>query len=322
MSKWKEKLYEIRAAMETTPSAFPKRQDDIYIGVENIKVELVDYPRNPYKAIYEVVTSTWGSREGWWHRWRNAPVEGRIMAVRQALEGNTLQQCLESISFTFKIQGLSRSAFDQLARHRLTSIGSVGMRDNNWVDAALRVPYPIAQDKKLMRKIKKWWKLTKDLYSEMVNQGRQSWQNARFILPMGTCWRFTWSMNYRALKDLLAKRLMACEQWDTVATAWLIRKAVEEKFPLLAAYLRPACDYAKKCVYHRLYSLSQAFGCLFKPCGRWPPGEEIIATFPNEAAADYKIIEKQLNIKIPEPDEWDKIVNEALIKDRRFFEEY
>lgn len=315
-----KEIEELRKTMGTHPETQPRRSDEIFIGVEKIKVELIDYPRNPYKAIYHIVTSTWGGRNKWWNKWENTSVEGRIMAVQAALSGKTLQQALEAPSFTFKIDGLSRSAFDQLARHRFTAIGSVGMRDNNWLDAALRIPSPM---KKYYDEIRNWWIKTKDLYQKLVEEGQASWQNARFILPMGVCWRFTWTMNYRALKDdVLSRRLMFCEQFDTVATAWLIWNELYKKFPLLAVYCQPLCDRLQRCIYHDLYSLSAAFGCLFKPCGRWPPqGPEIYATFPNEAAADIEEIRSQLKIKIPEPNEWNELIEKALELDRKYFEE-
>jgi len=313
-------LEDLRKAMGTLPELQPKRDDKIFIGVKGIRVELVDYPQNPYKAIYELVTSTWGGRKRWWKRWKNASVEGRISAVVAALQGFTLPQCLETPSFTFKIDGLSRSAYDQLARTRYSAIGSVGMRDNNWLDANFRLPSDLAANKSLKNLITLWWKLTKEIYSCIVNEGQKNWQSARCILPMGTIWRFTWSLNYRALKDMLAKRLMFCEQYDTVATAWLIRDAINEKFPLLASFLRPACDYAKQCVYHKTYMLSQAFGCLFKPCGRWPYPKKYYATFKNESAADPKEI-REIVKSFPLPDDWDSIVETAIKKDKKYFEE-
>jgi thymidylate synthase ThyX len=320
-----EDIDKMREAMGTAPEAQPKRSDDVFYGVQGIIVELVDYPRNPYKAIYEMVTATWGGRDRWRKRWNNATVDGRIQAVIAALRGETLPQCLEAGTFTFRISGLSRSSFDQLARTRQSAIGSVGMRDNNWLDAALRLPSDLAkhdtiEEIQLFDNIKKWWKGTKDLYEQIVQHGQHSWQSARSILPMGTCWRFVWSLNYRALKDMLAKRLMFCEQYDTVATAWLIRQQVEFQFPLLAAYLRPACDFAKTCVYHKTYALSQVFGCLFAPCSRWPPGEEIYATFKNESASNPDEIMRDLNVLIYKPSEWDGIVERAKRNERTFFE--
>jgi len=277
-------------------------------------VKLVDYTRNPYRAIFDVVTSTWKGE--WWDKWENTPTDGRIKVVLAALEHKTLPQCLEAPSFTFKIEGLSRSAYDQLARHRFSAIGSVGFRDNAWTDASLRIPSDLLRWKD---EIEKWWRKTKDLYQKITGSGQSSWQSARFILPMGTCWMFSWTMNFRSLQEICAKRLQACEQVDTVASVILMREEIKKKFPLLAAFLRPGCDWSRKCTYCDVYSLSILFGALFKPCGRWPV-KEYYATFSNLAAADYGEIKAQLGVKLPEPFEWDEEVEKALEKDRRFFE--
>jgi thymidylate synthase ThyX len=313
-----EEIEALRKAMGTHPETSPPREDEIYYGLKNLKVELIDYPANPYRAIYEIVTSTWGGRHRWWHRWENASVEGRIQVVLAALQRKTLQQCLEAPSFTFKIQGLTRSAYDQLARHRHAGIGSVGSRDNNHLDAALVLPRRM---EKYDDEIRLWWRKTKDLYAYLLGEGRENWQNARSILPMAMEWRFTWCLNYRGLQDVCAQRLSFCEQWDTVGAVWKMRREVEEKFPLLACFLRPGCDWARRCTYSETYSLSELFGCLFAPCGRWPkPREYVYATF-NEACTDVAELEEDLGFHIPRPDEWDKLVEDALRRDRRFFED-
>jgi len=321
MKKGAERIKEIeqlRRAMCTLPEDQPPREDKIYWGVSHLRVELVEYPRNPYKAIYEMVTSTWGSRHKWWKRWENATPEGRRLVVVAALQRMTLPQPLESSTFTFKIQGLSRAAFDQLARHRHAGIGSVGSRDNNHKDAALVLPKAL---RKYEDQIRAWWTTTKSLYSFLVDEGQENWQNARFLLPMGMEWRFTWCLNFRGLQDMCSQRLCFHEQYDTVATAWLMRHEVEKKFPLLAAFLRPACDWAKKCLYSQVYSLSELFSCLFAPCGRWPTKRDYVYATFNESCTTPEELEEDLGIHIPRPDEWDEIVKEAMEKDMHFFEE-
>jgi len=310
-----EELKKLRKLMNTLPEDQPPREDKIYIGVEKIKVKMIDWPQNPYKAIYSLAAATWGSAKNWAEKWRKTSVQGRILVVKAALSGQTLPQCLETPSFTFEIQGLSRSAFDQLARTRQSAIGSVGFRDNSHRDACLRISSSMAKYKD---KIEKWWKDTKDLYDFLITEGRENWQNARAIMPMGTCWRFVWSMNYRALKDMCGKRMCFAEQSDTVATSWLIREEIKKKFPFLAAYLRPFCDFSRKCLYQQAYSLSEAFGVLFKPCGRWPVDAKYeVATF-NYSSTSKEELEKQLRIKIPNADDY---IEEPSKKDMRYFEE-
>jgi hypothetical protein len=67
---------------------------------------------------------------------------------------------------------------------------------------------------------------------------------------------------------------------------------IEEAFPLLAAYLRPSCDLVKRCTYHEDSTLSEAFGCLFRGCGRWPEALDEYATF-NESCSDYETMSRQ-----------------------------
>lgn len=119
---------------------------------------------------------------------------------------------------------------------------------------------------------------------------------------------------------MCGQRLAFCEQWDTVAVAWKIRDCVEARFPLLGAFLRPRCDYAGKCVYSQVYSLSELFSCLFKPCGRWPSTGEEYATF-NESCTSQAEIEELLNMTLPGPKDWDQVVQTAISDDMRYFED-
>jgi thymidylate synthase ThyX/very-short-patch-repair endonuclease len=200
-------------------------------------------------------------------------------------------------------------------------------RDNSWLDAALVLPSSIKKDPQILEKIKAWWKATKDLYEEMVVKGRHNWQTARFILPQGVEWRFTWSMSYRSFKEVCAIRLTACEQEDTVATVWRMWKNLWDKFPLLAVWCRPRCDFSKRCVYAEAYSLSELFSCLFNTncedgkVGRWPsPGRDYeYATF-NESSTTYQQLENELGFHIPRPSDWEKLEREAEERDRRYFE--
>jgi len=318
IKEWPKKIDQLREVMCTLPERQGKREDEVYFGARHIKVELVDYPENPYKAIYTMVTSTWSSRHEWWKRWEKAEPEGRLLVVISALSRQTLPQCLEAATFTFKIQGLSRAAFDQLARHRHAGIGSVGSRDNSHLDAALVLPNTL---KPFEKELREWWKLTKDLYEKIIKQGQRTWQCARFILPHGMEWRFTWCLNYRGFQDVCAQRLNFCEQWDTVATTWLMWKRLHEKFPLLAAFCRPGCDWAKRCTYAKAYTLSELFSCLFKPCGRWPTGGDYTYAEFNEASTNIEELEKELGFHIPRPNEWNDIVKDAIKKDFKYFEE-
>jgi hypothetical protein len=126
------------------------------------------------------------------------------------------------------------------------------------------------------------------------------------------------NINYAALTGFMGKRLMFCEQYDTVAVAWKMRQELGKNYALLAEPLRPSCDFAKKCTYHQANALGEAFGCLFKGCGRWEDPEPLYEF--NEAAAERKDIEAWMGEPVPEG--WDVIKwEEAFEKDRHFFEQ-
>jgi thymidylate synthase ThyX len=304
-----------RRSLKTYPDIAP-REDPIFFDLRHLRVEMVDYPTNPYKAIYRIVISTWGSRKNWWLKWENSSPEERFEVVKAALEGNTLPQCLEAPSFTFAVQGVSRASFDQWARHRHIAIGSVGSRDDAHLDAALVVPPSL---KPYAEKIRTWWKITKDLYEEIVTKGKQSWQAARFILPHGMEWRFAFACNYRGFRDICAQRMCFAEQYDTVALAWACWNEMWKRFPLLAAYSTPACDKAQKCLYSKPYTLSEMFGNLFLPCGRWPIPEKPYAIF-NEVSCTREQIMELTGMWIPEPKDWERLRQEAKERDWHFFE--
>ena len=313
-----ERVEDVRRQMKTLPdNSFDRAGDEIFYDLESLRVEIVGHPVNPYKSIHVLVTSTWGSREKWWTRWEDATPESRMKVVEAALQGLTLPASLETSTFVFKVQGVSRASFDQWARHRQYCIGSVGSRDDNHVDAALIVPRSL---KKYDSELRKWWKDTKDLYEKMVGEGKESWQSARFILPSGMEWRWTMGMNYRAFRDSLAQRFCFCEQGDTVALAWLLWKSMYDLFPLLAAYTIPTCDKLNKCLYSKTYTLGEMFSNLFLPCGRHPTPVSEYCIF-NDTSTSAEEVSELLGFKVPEPDEWEEIQKKAWEKDAKYFED-
>ncbi len=297
-----EKINELRAVMGTLPTQAPELKTEFRKGVEGISVELIEYPTNPYKAMYVLATSCWGSKI---NKWEDTLPEHRFLVVKAVLERDALPLALESVNFTFAVEGPSRAAFDQLARTRIGAVFSAkGMRDNNWKDCSIRIPTSLWNDESLRNMIMDQMDGVKALYAHIVDQGKGSWQAARMLLPLYVVYGYSVSYNYAALLGVCANRMKFCEMEDTVAVAWLTQRAVYSKFPLLGSYLRPGCDKSGSCQYHKSYGLSELFGCLFAECGRNPcPGSDGYAEF-NETCTNYSDLEEQLGIHITRPDEW------------------
>jgi thymidylate synthase ThyX len=290
-------IEKLRDLMGTNPHANVPLQTDFYEGVRGIKVEIFDWPSNPYQAIYNMATSTWGNKI---NKWPNTSPEARYWVVKAVLEFRSLPNAMESPSFTFGVENCSRSAFDQIARARIGAVfSSMGWRDNDHSDVGFRVPQSVWDDKESLADFIETCTRAKLNYHKLVKRGNSNWQDARAHLPISACHSFSMAMNYMALRNFMSKRLKFCEQSDTVAVAWLMRERILEGYPLLGSYLRPGCDFKGTCDYHSEYAMSEAFGCLFKECGRNPcKATDNYATF-NKSCSDKNTIASQLGIFIP-----------------------
>jgi hypothetical protein len=317
----KNEIDDLRKVMGTDPSRDMERQDNIVVGCRGIEVKLIDGPIDPYRAIVEGAVATWGESSlggDWGGKYDRLSDEGKLMVLLSCLSHKTLPIALEGPKFVFEIHGPSRAAFDQIARARIgAGFNSIGTRDNAWLRSTLRIPHEVANDPEQFEAHKKAWISAKDAYEITVKKKREAWQAGRFVLPMGVCHNFVANFNYLALQGFMANRLKFCEQADCVGTAWLMRKAVAEKYPLLGAFLRPGCDFANRCQYHQTYNLSDLFGALFKSCGRHKVEDGHHAEF-NCACSNQREIEEDLHIEIPKPDHWNYIVRSAIVKDKQF----
>jgi len=296
----------LRRTMGTMPDQnIENSKTEMHIGVSGITVEMFDYPRNPYRVIFEGAVATWGT-ETYETKWPLVSPENRFKVVKAALSGQTLPQAVEPVQFFFIARGASRSSFDQHARQRLATFFSQGVRDNSRLAAGFRLPtelYPEnGGDPELFKEIADYVMTYKRLYKKILQQGHGSFQSARCLMPMGMTHHYKWSVNLGALKSYMAQRLQACEQSDTVQVAIAAWDQINARFPLIASYLKPGCDHAKRCTYHQISTLGECFGCLFAGCGRWPDPKPY-ATF-NKSCSSYEQMAAESGIKFPRPSDW------------------
>jgi len=311
MSNQKDR--EFRKVMGTHPFDSLQERTTFYRGVEGIKVKLIDWPHNPYRTIFELVTATWGD-EDYKEKWNETSDEGRKAVLEACLSHQTLTNALEAPVFTWRVTGVSRSAFDQIARIRVGgAIASQGVRDNSRIDAGFRIPSDLWDNTKIRKKIIGHVRQAKKLYKEIL-KNRSSWQSARSILPMGLTHNFCITINYLAFQNQCSRRMAFCEQPDTVAAFWMMWNDLWFSFPLLAAFCKPLCDTQKKCVYHQAYTLSEKFSCLFRTCGRWPVKEDEGSFFDFPSCTSEEI-SLGLGIWIPGPSDWELLTLRAWEKD-------
>lgn len=331
MSDYKKQIDNMREAMGTLPSQAPEKTYTWKNSLDSLYVRLVDWTLNPYKALVTMAAATWGDNEtGSTGKWELLTPENRFRIVLSVLTGNTLPQAAEAIQFTFEVNGTPRHTFDQHARVRLgTAFASIGTRDNNKLDADFLFYPDIARrmgnDAEFRERVEKWIKDTKDLYEAAISTGQGSWQSGRAFLPMSVNHSYVFTQNYLALKGQCARRLMACEESSIVALHIAFRELVGRKFPLLSNYLRPACDGAKRCIYHEgPEGMTKYFSSLFACCGRWPT-KETYSEF-NVSCSSYEELAEH-GYTLPGPTDWIRYTENDFDKlptrDKEYFtEEY
>jgi len=272
----------------------------IYRGVKGINVELVSFSHNPYKGMCDMALATWGDKI---NKWEILSPSERFHVVLKVLQNKALPLGRESPSFLFSIWGVSRASFDQIARQRVGSTFSSLGWNNIHTENGFRITNEIIENNdKWIKDIETCVNNIKELYSEMIKAG-VSWQSARDILPLGMLHWFHFNLTYESLCQFCSRRLCFGEKEDTVATAWLMRERIKEVFPLLSYFLRPRCDWSKKCNYHVGDSLPEEMGTLFEPCGR----NKCVVEKPNvdfhRASTQVTDLEIDLNICIPRSNE-------------------
>lgn len=327
-----EDVNKIREELGTKPRELEEKPTVYYRGGEAVSVKMVipnaDWINdsgiigsrpNYYAGMFVMAVQTWGGPlDSGITKWNNATPEARRFAVQAILERQALPLALEHPQFLFEITGCSRSAFDQIARARIgVTFSSMGTRDNAHGDFAVVVPPHVYDNPPLFAAFKRSVEESKRQYVSLLKAGR-SWQDARAVLPQSMVHRFCMNINYAALSTFMSKRLMFEEQYDTVAVAWAMRKELSKYYAMLAEPLRPACDLARRCVYHKANTANEAFSCLFKGCDRWPESTPYEMADFAEHSTEEADIEEWTAQKIPaptDPPNW----GAAYAKDLPFF---
>jgi len=321
----KEIIKEIQKAFEEEKEPRVKFFDSI----SKLKVEMIGYSHpNPYKIMLEVATCTFGDYDNI-TKWDKLSPKARFRLVKGVLDKRAMPLALEHIKFNFIISGISRCAFDEIVRARIgVSYGSKGWKGNFLNNIGFNIPSPLLREKykKLKEKVEKHIRSMNKLYTEMQKAGVPHWA-CRFVMPMGCTYRFMMSLDYLALQQFCARRMNQTEQEDVVATAWLMRERVKEKFPLLANYLRPGEDWMNRDSTIMANSYADERGWVeHRPGVRHPVNlkefKKKYKILHDEPCTHTEILEKYLKIKIPRPNEWKNYTWETLDeKDRKLFEE-
>ncbi len=171
---------------------------------------------------------------------------------------------IEHVSFTFGIEGVSRSLLAQITRHRLASYSVKSQRYVKEGQFEFITPPAISADKKAhdlylssMQNAQKTYNELADMLSEKyydayIKEGvpekkarnqaeKKAIEDARFVLPNACETKMIVTMNARSLMNFFHHRCCSRAQWEIQALANEMLRLVCQVAPTLFALAGPSC---------------------------------------------------------------------------------
>ena len=172
------------------------------------------------------------------------------------LAGMGHESPIEHVSFTFAVDGVSRSLLAQITRHR---IASYSVRSQRYVSEAgfgYVIPPEIAEDFDAERELGEamdaaeyhYNKLVEILTEKHIKAGmkksdavKKAQEDARFVLPNACQTQMIVTMNARSLLNFFSKRCCNRAQWEIRALADEMLRLCKAVAPNIFANAGPAC---------------------------------------------------------------------------------
>ncbi len=177
---------------------------------------------------------------------------------------------VEHASFTFGIEGVSRTLLAQITRHRIASFSVQSQRYVRQENFQYITPPAIAQDSHATDIYKKSMQQSVDAYNELADilkekyieqfQGsgmserqiaskaeKKAIEDARFVLPNACETKMLVTMNVRSLRHFFALRCCNRAQWEIKAVADEMLRQCLAVSPALFSNCGPSCVTEGKC---------------------------------------------------------------------------
>lgn len=163
---------------------------------------------------------------------------------------------VEHVSFTFAIEGVSRSLTHQLVRHRIASYSQQSQRYVKLAQFEYVIPPEIEKDEKaksifissMENNQKAYNELADILKSRYVEEGmsnsaseKKAIEDARYVFPNACETKIVVTMNVRSLLNFFKHRCCNRAQWEIREMAFEMLRQVKQISPSIFKYSGPSC---------------------------------------------------------------------------------
>ena len=220
-----------------------------------MKVALITYTPHPEKIV-AVAAKLCYSNLGSIDELMNDMTNDKISKFIKHLSNMGHQSPLEHVSFTFAIEGVSRSLLAQITRHRIASYSVQSQRYVSMDSFDYVIPPEIKKIdggevmflNSMRKQVETYTKLKQGLMKKDEEAGmihtkaeKKANEDARFVLPNACCTRMILTMNARSLLHLFELRCCARAQWEIRELAEEMLKLVYQVAPNLFSDAGPSC---------------------------------------------------------------------------------
>lgn len=203
-------------------------------NLDSIHVTLLDYPdmERLVRYIPMFVKATWDDSP---YDAAVLPVDKKVKILRDCLHGKTLPTALETMQFTFLIEGISLQEVTHILRTRTASFSADCSADKWWTNKAALVPNSIQNSPEFYGRYKRIVEDAKNLYVDIIDSKECSIMDARYILPRCLETYYYMSIDYKNLIAFIRQRIDRQIQPETDnILAYKMLLAVVEKIPFVA----------------------------------------------------------------------------------------
>lgn len=163
---------------------------------------------------------------------------------------------VEHVSFTFAIQGVSRSLTHQLVRHRIASYSQQSQRYVKLEQFEYVIPPAIENDERAKGVFIKSMEQSQEAYNELVDilkgkyldlgmkngaAEKKAIEDARYVFPNACETKIVVTMNVRSLLNFFRHRCCNRAQWEIRELAYQMLKLVKDACPAVFKYAGPSC---------------------------------------------------------------------------------
>lgn len=149
------------------------------------------------------------------------------------LKKRPIAACLESAIFIFRLDNIPRTMTHQIVRHRGMAFNQESFRVSPAHHADIRIPEGLTKEQEEDCRLHS--DLCRQLYKKLIKEGVPI-EQARNMMPMGTCTHLTMMTNLKALQDYIKARIMDTAQDEHTYIVARILEQLKKEAPEFYGY--------------------------------------------------------------------------------------